>query len=138
MTEPSAPTSLPRNKVPLNLPVANIEQIKAEMGPPPWNQVLVGWERMVATLICQAPGQGNNGHHHPEPEWWVVVEGELEWRMDDGPPLRVAPGDFVYCAPHVFHKIDVVGDKPAIRLAIGQPDNPHIYRRFGEADPPSA
>jgi hypothetical protein len=38
----------------------------------------------------------------------------------------------------VFHKIDVVGDKPAIRLAIGQPDNPHIYRRFGEADPPSA
>src|SRR6266508_3080141 len=81
--------SVPKNKVPFNLPVASIDKIKAEMGPPPWSQVLVGWERMTGTLICQAPGQGNNGHHHPEPEWWVIVEGELEWRMDDRPPVRV-------------------------------------------------
>jgi hypothetical protein len=34
----------------------------------------------------------------------------------------------------VCHKIDVGGDTPAIRLAIGQREAPHIYRQFGEPE----
>ncbi len=104
-----------------------LEAIKAARGEPPWSVRLIETERMWANLHCQAPGQGNREHYHETDEWWVVLEGELEWSLGGQDYFRARQGDIVFAAKNVSHHIRVVGDKPALRLAVGMPGHSHIY-----------
>ena len=110
-----------------------LAEIKQEMGEAPWSRRIVYNERMSAVLICQKPGQGNRTHYHEvEDEWWVIMEGELEWDVSaiggsEIKTVRAAKDDIVFVPRKLVHTIRVVGDRPSIRLAIGKPDVEHVF-----------
>ena len=78
-------------------------------------------------IIKQNPGEGNRRHYHPDAdECWVVLEGSYEWEIDGNTKI-VSQGDIVLVKANTWHKITVVGNSPAARLAITRPDVNHVY-----------
>ena len=70
-------------------------------------------ENVIGTLICQAPGHPNDRHYHLRDEWWIVLEGEIDWEMEGrAEPIHARAGDFVFAPANVFHHIHVRGDRP--------------------------
>ena len=110
-----------------NRPLRNLEDIKRRMGPAPWLYLLVYTATDQIALICQEPGEGARRHCHvTHDEWWVVLEGEFEWRLDDG-VIKAGMGDVVCLPRGTVHSIVCTSRTPGIRLACGARDMEHIY-----------
>jgi quercetin dioxygenase-like cupin family protein len=113
-----------------------IEELKARHGPPPWATILVRTDRYVVTVICQAPGHQNDWHFHLSDECWSVYEGELSWTLEGhAEPILVSAGQWILAPVNTFHLIEVLGDQPAIRIAITYTGE---YHRHERADAPPA
>ena len=70
-----------------------VAEVVRQMGPPPWSRRLIADERQLVTLIASPPGGGNRPHWHRDfDEWWVVLEGLLEWELTGGIVLRATKG----------------------------------------------
>ena len=111
---------------------ARVGEIRTRLGDPPWGVPLMISEEMQAYLICQNPGHPTDMHYHQHDEWWVILEGELAWYFEDDPkPHHVKAGDFILAPRCRAHHIEVVGDRPSIRLAIGVRGEFHRYDRPG-------
>lgn len=112
--------------------VLSLEEIKAQKGAPPWGHEFSRTNGTRAVLICQAPGHPNDTHYHEKDEWWFIVEGEQTWTFpDQGKTHHVRAGDFIFAPAHAIHHIEVVGDRPAIRLALSAIGEFHRYDRPG-------
>jgi quercetin dioxygenase-like cupin family protein len=111
-----------------------IEELKARHGAPPWAAQLVRNDRYVVTVICQAPGHENDWHYHLADECWSIYEGELSWTLEGRPePIIVKAGDWILAPANTYHLIEVLGEQPAIRIAISHVDE---YHRHDRADAP--
>lgn len=109
---------------------ARLAEIKERQGTPPWGVRVAITENVVGTLICQAPGHPNDRHYHIRDEWWLVLEGEIDWEIEgQAERVHARAGDFVFVPKGTFHHIHVVGDRPAIRLALSFPGEPHRHER---------
>ena len=109
---------------------ARIDAIKRAKGAPPWSEKIVVNEQIVGTLICQPPGHPNDRHYHLVDEWWLVVEGEIDWEIEgQAEPVRAGAGDFVLVPANHFHHIRPKGGSPTIRLAITPPGEFHRHER---------
>ena len=109
---------------------ADVEELKARRGGPPWAERIVANDRIVVTVICQAPGHRNDWHHHVVEECWYVHEGELSWTIEGEPePVRAGAGEWVLAPAGRFHLIQVHGDRPAIRVAVSVAGEPHRHER---------
>jgi mannose-6-phosphate isomerase-like protein (cupin superfamily) len=115
---------------------ARIEDIKRARGAPPWSEKLVINDQIVGTLICQPPGHPNDRHYHLADEWWVVLEGEIDWEIEgQTQPVRASAGDFVFAPARHFHHIRPTGSGPTLRLAITPPGELHRHERAPEDAP---
>ena len=111
---------------------ARIAEIKERKGPPPWAERVVVTDEFVLTVICQAPGHPNDYHYHLHDEAWFIAEGELSWQYEHATePHYVKAGDIVFAPKNLWHHIEVVGDKPAIRVACSVKGEFHRYDRPG-------
>ncbi len=45
--------------------------------------------------------------------------------------MKVKAGDFVFAPKNRWHHIEILGDKPAIRIAISRLGERHLYDRPG-------
>ncbi len=80
-----------------------------------------------ATVISQQPGEGNRFHyHHDLDEWWLILEGEYEYKVGDEYHL-VSIGDVISIPRNTWHQIRVVGSGRATRLAVSKPFVEHVY-----------
>ncbi|MDE0185613.1 MAG: cupin domain-containing protein [Candidatus Poribacteria bacterium] len=109
----------------------SLEDIKKMMGPPPWSHPVVLAEHVVGVVIYQNPGHINDRHCHDYDEWWVVLEGEIEWVIEgrEDRPVKASAGDFVYVPARCFHHIFPKGDKPSVRVGIALPGHGHLHER---------
>ena len=106
----------------------NIDDIKQRMGNAPWIYMLVYSGKDQIGLICQQPGEGARKHCHvTHDEWWIVLEGEFEWSLEDGTVIHATESDVVCLPKGTVHSIVCTGDKPGIRIACGARDMDHIY-----------
>ncbi len=55
-------------------------------------------------LFELAPRAIYAGHVHPVPEFYVVLEGQIEWTLGNETFLA-APGEFIYIAPNTLHRM---------------------------------
>jgi quercetin dioxygenase-like cupin family protein len=117
---------------------ARIEEIKKAKGAPPWVEKLVVNDQIVGTLICQPSGHTTDRHYHLTDEWWVVLEGEIDWEIEgEADAVRARAGDFVFAPARHYHHIRPAGAGPSIRLAITPPGEFHRHDR-PEGEAPSA
>ena len=111
-----------------NARLTNIDEIKRTMGDAPWLHLLIYSGDDQTGLICQPPGDGAQLHCHvTHDEWWVVLEGEFEWHLEDGAVIKGGVHDVVYLPRGTVHKILCTSPKAGIRLACGARDMEHIY-----------
>ena len=104
----------------------SLSEIVARHGEPPWAEALFTDGRNNAVLICNAPGQENDAHAHPDfNEWWVVLQGELLWEIGDYAPVRAKKGDVVMAAKGRRHAIRTVGSENSLRLGVTHPESNH-------------
>jgi mannose-6-phosphate isomerase-like protein (cupin superfamily) len=124
--------------MPLNNPILSatlnsisLEEIKKEMGPPPWSHAVVLSDHVAGVVIYQNSGQINDRHCHNYDEWWVVLEGEIDWVIEgrEDRPVQAKAGDFVYVPAQTFHHIFPKGDKPSVRLGIALPGQGHLHEK---------
>ena len=109
---------------------ARIEEIKRAKGAPPWSEKIIVNDQIVGTLICQPPGHPTDRHYHLVDEWWLVVEGEIDWEIEgQTQPVQARAGDFVFAPAKHFHHIQPKGTGPTIRLAITPPGEFHRHER---------
>ena len=122
-----------------------VSDVVARHGEPPWAEKLLSDGRNDAVLICNAPGQANDPHVHPDfVEWWIVLAGELIWEIGDYPPVRASKGDVVMAPKRQRHAIRTVGTENSLRLGITNPTSNHdttgprsnIIKPFPEQDGP--
>jgi len=109
---------------------ARVEDIKRAKGQAPWVEKVVVNDQVVGTLICQPPGHATDRHYHLVDEWWVVMEGEIEWEIEGhGEVVRARAGDLVFAPAKHYHHIRPTGDRPSIRLAITPAGEFHRHDR---------
>jgi len=111
-----------------NKEIVNVKVIRANNDPTQsWSHRVVNTENNSATLIHQQPGEGNRKHYHPDwNEWWYIIDGEWEWEID-GIIKKIKKDDIVFIGKGIPHRIQAVGNTPAIRLAVSREDVAHVY-----------
>ena len=97
--------------------LAGLEDLKAKKGEPPWSDPVVLTDDIQAFIICHAPGHPNDTHYHLHDEWWVVLQGEIDWYIEDEPAQRLAildhdevPGLEIHCASRQTPRLDNLAD----------------------------
>jgi mannose-6-phosphate isomerase-like protein (cupin superfamily) len=108
---------------------ARIEEIKRAKGAPPWSEKVVINDQIVGTVICQPAGHPTDTHYHLVDEWWVVLEGEIDWEIEGAEVVHARAGDLVYAPAMHYHHIKPTGPGPSIRLAITPPGEFHRHDR---------
>lgn len=115
---------------------ARLEDLKRTKGPAPWVEKLVVNDQVVGTLICQPPGHATDRHYHLVDEWWVVMDGEIDWEIEGHTEVvRARAGDIVFAPAKHYHHIRPAGDRPSIRLAITPAGEFHRHDRPAGAGP---
>lgn len=112
-----------------NKPVINVCKIIAEKSVKreSWSYRAINTESNSMTIISQMPGEGNREHYHPTwNEWWLILDGSWKWIID-GNETIVTKGDVVFIPQGTTHRIEAIGDKPAIRMAVSRADVEHVY-----------
>ena len=113
-----------------NSRLTNIREVKQRMGEAPWDYLVVFSQTDQVGMICQRPGESVRTHAHmTHAEWWMVLEGEFEWRFGDGSMVRAKPFDIVTVPRGLVHTILCTSREPGIRLACGARDMEHVYVR---------
>ena len=111
----------------------NLEDIKKEFGDPPWSRRVVLTQHIAANVIRQPGGfDQNDSHCHNYDEWWMVLEGEIDWVIEDpkDSPVHGVPGDFIYVPAMTFHQIFPKDEGTTIRLGMSRPDTGgHLHER---------
>jgi len=123
--------------MPLNNPILDatlssisLEEIKKEMGPPNWVRKIVALDHVQGAIICQESGKVNDNHCHDYDEWWIILEGEIDWVIEGKEKtVHAKAGDFVFVPALTFHHIFPKGGKPSIRLGIALPGVGHLHER---------
>lgn len=124
--------------MPLNNPILDcvlnhisLEDIKQQMGGTPWARQVVATDHVVATAICQEPGHANDRHCHDYDEWWIVLQGSIDWVIEgrEEQPVTAIAGDFIYVPALTFHHIFPKGDQTTIRLGVALPGHGHLHEK---------
>ena len=98
---------------------------------PPWSRSIVLADHVRGVVIYQYSGQENDNHCHNYDEWWVLLEGEIDWIIEgrEDQPVEAKAGDFVFVPALTFHHIFPKGGKPSVRLGIALPGQGHLHER---------
>ena len=108
----------------------SIKEIKKKIGPPPASCSVVIAEHVTAAFIRQMSGTINDNHCHDYDEWWLVLEGEIDWVIEGMvEPVHAKEGDFIYVPARTFHHIFPVGGQPSIRLGVALTGHGHLHER---------
>ena len=85
--------------------------------------------------IIRGPGQPpppptNTGHFHiGYSEFWLILEGKIDYLIEGVPFFTAEPGDIVYAPRGRWHRASFGGQGPATRLAINpRPDGMHNFQ----------
>ena len=108
----------------------SLEEIKKEMGAPNWVRRIVSLDHVAGSIICQESGKINDNHCHDYDEWWIILEGEIDWVIEGKEEtVHAKAGDFVFVPALTFHHIFPKGGMPSIRLGIALPGKGHLHER---------
>jgi len=90
-------------------------------------------DRAFANIIRGNPQRDNpkdKGHFHEvSGEFWFILEGQIEYKIDSVPTFLAEQGDIVYVPKQTWHRAHHGGTGPSTRLAMnGYPELLHDYQ----------
>jgi quercetin dioxygenase-like cupin family protein len=104
-------------------PTADLLALAGSHGPGPWRIALAGDPGVRAVLLGWPPGFRTIPHRHPgASELFAVQAGRLGFRLADLAEIELTPGSFLVARPGELHALRVLGDEPAVLLAIVGPN----------------
>lgn len=107
----------------LDRPFLDIDDIAAEMGPPPWRVCIVGTPGMRVVLLHWPSGFSTVPHLHPAAEEiFQVIRGRAVFGIGNEPEREVGPGTFLLAERGVSHVIRVPDGEPLLLLAAVGPN----------------
>jgi quercetin dioxygenase-like cupin family protein len=78
---------------------------------------LDGKREAIQVRVDFAPGAAFPMHNHPGEEIAYVLEGTLEYKLGDQPPVRLKAGDALFIPAGVYHSAHNVGSVKGSELA---------------------
>jgi len=81
----------------------------------------------------QPPARDDDlGHFHVTgPEFWFILEGQMEFKIGSVPIFVADQGDIVYAPAQTWHRVRFAGSGMATRLAIVGYANSHVFQPTG-------
>jgi quercetin dioxygenase-like cupin family protein len=74
------------------------------------------------------------GHFHiTGPEFWFVLEGQMEFKIGSVPIFVADQGDVAYAPAQMWHRVRFAGTGMATRLAIVGYANSHVFQPTGDS-----
>ena len=71
----------------------------------------------------------DKGHlHETGPEFWFILEGQMEYKIGSVPTFVADQGDIVYAPKQVWHRVRFAGNSMATRLAVVGYANSHVFQ----------
>jgi mannose-6-phosphate isomerase-like protein (cupin superfamily) len=119
-----------------NVPFIDYNQTIAGNPKPKQNQdQFIGDSHGIANIIRgdpkkQEPAQDEDkGHlHETGPEFWFILEGQMEFKIGSVPVFVADQGDIVYAPAKTWHRVRFAGTAMATRLAIVGYANSHVFQ----------
>ena len=116
-------------------PLADLGALARAHGPGPWRFSLVGDKGVRTVLLGWPPGFRTIPHHHPHAsELFAVQSGRLGLRLADDAEVELGPGSFLVARPGEIHALRVLGDEPAVLLAIVGPNEDRADETLDDQD----
>jgi mannose-6-phosphate isomerase-like protein (cupin superfamily) len=127
-----------------SVPYIDFNEIAAGRAKPKQNQnQFIGDPHGIANIIRgdarkQPPArEGDKGHLHlTGPEFWFILEGQMEFKIGSVPTFVADQGDIVYAPEQTWHRIRFAGAGMATRLAIVGYANSHVFQPPEETSGP--
>lgn len=119
-----------------NVPFIDYNQTIAGNPNPKQNQdQFIGDSHGIANIIRGDPKKQaaardeDKGHlHETGPEFWFILEGQMEFKIGSAPVFVANQGDVVYAPAKTWHRIRFAGTSMATRLAIVGYPNSHVFQ----------
>ena len=119
-----------------NVPFIDYNETIAGNPKPKQNQdQFIGDSHGIANIIRgdpmkQAPARDEDkGHLHiTGPEFWFILEGQMEFKIGSVPVFVADQGDIVYAPAKAWHRVRFAGTGMATRLAIVGYANSHVFQ----------
>lgn len=97
-------------------------------------------DRAVSNVIYGYPKdlppakEADKGHFHEEcAEFWFILLGKMEYKMEGAGMIYADQGDIVYAPKQTWHRPRFAGEGPACRLAMnGYPEIGHVFQPVEE------
>ncbi len=120
-----------------NQPLTKFEDVAAalEAGQVRGTQKIVEDDRAAGNFIYGREGNlpkinlADRGHFHTDsPEFWLIMAGQIRYRVEGFEVFIANPGDIVYVTRNRWHLARWHGDQPSCRFAMnGFPNLAHFY-----------
>ncbi len=81
------------------------------------NDMSVAGREVVQVRVVFAPGAAFGKHWHPGEEIAYVLEGTLEYQLEDKPPVTLKAGESLFIPAGTVHSARNVGSVPGVELA---------------------
>jgi len=126
-----------------NKPFTTWEEMAAKVEKMPGHRAtlrVVNDDRAAANFIygyakdLPPTNDADKGHFHEEGgEFWIIMSGEIEYKIETLEAFVARPYDVVYVPPFTWHRARFYGDAPATRLAMnGFLEIAHLFDASGE------
>lgn len=104
-------------------PLVDLPALARAEGPGPWRLSLVGDDGVRAVLLGWPPGFRTVPHVHPRAsELFAVQSGRIGFRLAHDAEAELAPGSLLVARPGELHGLRVLGEQPAVLLAVVAPN----------------
>ncbi len=117
--------------VPPHRPRTRLADLKAKNhNAADWSEVVVDDDHLHAQWVSAAPGTKVAPRFHPDTRaWWVVMDGEIRFDIEGQQPFVARKGSMVQAPMQTIYSMEVVGNKPALRLEVGIARAKTLYPR---------
>ncbi len=91
----------------------------------PWSEDVIVNDRNRVRVIYNQPGESVFDLINPDnDEFWIVLFGQVSWRIGDDGVMNARPGDIVFVPAGTKYSIRTTGRDPSVRVSINAPDAP--------------
>lgn len=109
----------------LNQQRTSLSDLLAAHEETPWSEDVIVNDRNRVRVIYNQPGESVFDLNNPDnDEFWIVLFGQISWRIGDEGVMNARPGDIVFVPARTKYSIRTTGRDPSVRVSINAPDAP--------------